>query len=158
MLQIFALYLAGGNGIDIKNNIFYNTNATAGRRYAIYSNIASSNFSSDYNDLFSQDYIGYISSNRTSLANWRTGANEDANSKNIAPVFLNSNLRLNTDNSDNLQLIGQQVSPAITTDRFDVTRNTPTIGSEEIRTCVPLGDPNVFGTNNWIGYVYNNLC
>jgi len=153
-----ALYLAGGNGIDIKNNIFYNTNATAGRRYAIYSNIASSNFSSDYNDLFSQDYIGYISSNRTSLANWRTGANEDANSKNIAPVFLNSNLRLNTDNSDNLQLIGQQVSPAITTDRFDITRNTPTIGSEEIRTCVPLGDPNVFGTNNWIGYVYNNAA
>lgn len=152
-----ALYLTGGSGIDIKNNILFNTNQTAGRRYAIYSTIASGNFTSDYNDLISQDYVGYIGgSNRTSIADWRTATTKDANSKNIAPVFIDSNLRLNQTHANNISLVGQQVSPAITTDRFDVTRTTPTMGSEEIQRCVAQGDQTTFGNGQWIGYVYSN--
>lgn len=149
-----ALYLAGGTDITIKNNILYNKQ-TRGEQFAIYSLVAASQITSDYND-FHAPIIGYFGgANKASLADWKTATGKDANSKNIAPVFIDANLRLNQTNANNLLLIGQQLSPAITTDRFDVNRTKPTIGSEEIK-CVAQGDQVAFGNGQWIGYVYSN--
>lgn len=148
-----ALYLAGGTNITLRNNIFYNRQ-TSGSQYAIYSTVATSQITSDYNDLHAP-IIGYSGgANASTFANWKTATSKDANSKNIAPVF-DANLRLNQTNANNLLLVGLQVSPAITTDRFDVNRYKPTIGSEEIK-CVAQGDQTTFGNGEWIGYVYSN--
>lgn len=153
-----AMYMSGGTAIDLKNNIFMNVNATSGKRYAIYSLVGTSDFASDYNDFYALDNLGYLGSTRASLQNWKDNTGKDANSKNIAPVFSDSTLRLNPTNANNLTLIGQQVNPAITTDIDGDVRNAPIMGADEIDTCKPQGNEVAFGTTGWIGYVYNNAA
>lgn len=147
-----ALYLAGGTNITIKNNILYNKQ-TRGEQFAIYCAVAASQITSDYNDFYAP-VVAYFNGANKTFAEWKTTTGKDANSKNIAPVY-DSNLRLNQTNANNILLVGQQVSPAITTDRFDVFRTNPTIGSEEIK-CIAQGDQTTFGNGQWIGYVYSN--
>lgn len=149
-----AIYLPGGTAVTIKNNILYNVQ-NVGTQYAIYATIAAAQITSDYNDLIAP-MTGYFGADRQTLAQWRTATGKDANSLDIAPYFAGSQLRLNTTHPNNLLLVGQQTTPAITTDMDGETRNTPTMGADEIAACPLLGDQLASGNGSWIGYVYSN--
>ncbi len=129
-----AMYVAGGSVLDIRNNIFVNT-STGSTRYAIYSAVASSAFSSiNYNDYYSADKVGYLGSDRTSLANWKTATGADTQSANISPVFT-SDYHINATNATNLGNFDNLGTPitGITLDIDSDTRNaaTPDIGADE---------------------------
>jgi len=80
--------------LDIRNNIFF-IDATIGtNRFAIICNADISAFSKiDYNDYFSSGTnLGYIVSNRATLADIQTGFGGNNNSQNINPVFVGTDL------------------------------------------------------------------
>jgi parallel beta-helix repeat protein len=122
-----ALYIDGGNNLDMRNNILSNP----GGGYSIFHNAASVS-QSDYNDLYtSGTNLGYYGgANRTNLAAWKSATSKDANSKSVDPIF-NSNTDLHT-NLINLDSAATPIS-GITDDIDRDTRNTtkPDIGADE---------------------------
>jgi len=150
-----ALFLEAGTAVTIKNNIFYNVQSV-GVQYAIFSTMSAAQITSDYNDLVSPT-IGYFNNaDQQTLAQWKTATGKDANSLSIAPYFAGSQLRLDPNRQDNLLLVGQQGTPAVTADIDGEVRNTPTMGADELRACPIQGNQTDFGNNLWIGYVYSN--
>ncbi len=84
-------------GLDIRNNIFTNTQTT-GATYAIYAEVANTAFSSINNNVYfsSGANFGYLGSAQSTLAGWQGVSGQDANSLNVAPVFVSStNYHLN---------------------------------------------------------------
>jgi hypothetical protein len=75
--------------INLRNNIFVNSQSTGTQRYAIYSGAGATVFTDiDYNDYYtSGTNIGYLSSARTNIAAWRTATGKDANSVSANPTF-----------------------------------------------------------------------
>jgi hypothetical protein len=108
----YALAIGGGNPIvNIRNNIFYNTqtSGSTGKSYAI-ANAATTftNMTSSYNDLFVTGASGFVGqtgglgtagTDRLDLAAWNTATGQDAapNSQSVDPIFVNpaSDLHLN---------------------------------------------------------------
>ncbi|MFA9187381.1 hypothetical protein AAGV33_02350 [Flavobacterium sp. FBOR7N2.3] len=128
-----CLYINGGSVLEIKNNIFYNTQ-TIGSQYAVYSRVANSAFTAiDYNDYYAAT-IGYLGSARTTLANWRTATGKDVQSIDILPVFVSST-DLHLSNGENSKLKAATPISGITTDIDGDTRDitTPYIGADEIK-------------------------
>ncbi len=91
-----ATYFAAGvTGIDMRNNILYsnrqNSNSASHRTYAVYSDAPSSAFTNiNYNDYAvagTQGVLGFIGSQRTTLAAVVTGFGGNANSVNVLPLF-----------------------------------------------------------------------
>ncbi|MEO8513343.1 MAG: T9SS type A sorting domain-containing protein [Ignavibacteria bacterium] len=86
------------NGIDVRNNIFANTQTVGTNRYAFYSGAVSTVYSNiNYNCYYSGGpNIGNIgATDRAAIINWRTGTGKDVQSFSILPVFLSStNLRV----------------------------------------------------------------
>ena len=85
---------SGVTNLDIRNNIFF-IDATVGtNRYAIISNASNTAFSKiDYNDYFSSGpNLGYIGSNRATLADIQAGFGGNNNSQNINPTFVGTDL------------------------------------------------------------------
>lgn len=75
-------------GIELYNNIFYVDKAGAGVKVGIYMNTAATPLVSDYNNIYVPNgHIGYNTTNRTTLSNWRAVASNDTNSISINPVF-----------------------------------------------------------------------
>ncbi len=74
--------------MDVRNNIFANTQTT-GTRYAIYSSSANTIFSTiDHNDYFQgTGNVGYLGSARADLTAWQTATGQDANSISADPLF-----------------------------------------------------------------------
>jgi hypothetical protein len=140
-----ALYIgSGASALDIRNNIFANTQtgtSATQKNYAIYSAAANTAFSNiNYNDYFVSNSFnaasataGFLTSDRTGLAGIVTGFGANANSINVAPVFVSAtDLHLNT--SSNCQLDNKGVVIAtVTTDIDGVTRSnsTPDMGADE---------------------------
>ncbi len=86
--------VAGITTLDIRNNIFF-IDATVGtNRYAILSNSDITAFSKiDYNDYFSSGpNLGYLGSNRATLADIQTGFGGNNNSQNLNPTFVGTDL------------------------------------------------------------------
>ncbi|MEI8239359.1 MAG: T9SS type A sorting domain-containing protein [Actinomycetota bacterium] len=139
-----ALYVgSGASALDIENNIFMNalnnTNAggTASKAYAIYSAIANTAYTKiNYNDYVvsgSQGVLGFLSSDKTTIATWRTATAKDANSVNVTPNFTSAtDLHLISSTNCGLDGMGTPIS-GITTDYDLDTRNatTPDIGADE---------------------------
>jgi hypothetical protein len=89
-INIAAAVTTAG-GIDLRNNIFANTE-TIGTRYAIYdsSTAGATIFSSiNYNDYFAQN-VGFLTAAQVTLANWQTATGQDANSKAVDPLFVST--------------------------------------------------------------------
>ncbi len=72
---------------DIKNNII--VNASTG--YPIYVAGTSTIFTSDYNCLYGNSYVGYLSSAHSTLVAWQTATTQDANSISVNPPFIDVN-------------------------------------------------------------------
>lgn len=142
-----AINIAVGSNLNIRNNIFANTQTT-GTRYAIYSAVANSAFTAiNYNNYFvstGSAGIGFLGSARVTLANWQTATAQDANSLNTDPVFTSPTNLLPT--SCRLDNKGVTIA-GITTDIAAVVRNvtTPDIGAYEftpVLTISPATLPN----------------
>lgn len=107
------------SSLTIVNNIFSNVETT-GTRYAIYSEAPSSAFTSINNNVYNSSgtNFGFLGSAQSTLAGWQGVTSQDANSLNVAPVFISTtNLRLNT--SSNPALDGAGATGTGVTDDID---------------------------------------
>jgi hypothetical protein len=77
-------------GIDLRDNILADTQ-TIGTRYAVYdaAGLATIFSNINYNDYFAQN-VGFLTSTRTSLANWQAATLQDANSMAVNPLFVST--------------------------------------------------------------------
>lgn len=124
--------------LDIRNNnlsVLGRPGNTAGRMYGIRSSAAASAFDTlDNNNLYvdtlNQGLTGFISTNRTSLADWQLATGKEANSKAVFPNFWNADLLV--PNSVALDNSGTPIA-GLTTDITGASRNatTPDIGAYE---------------------------
>ena len=124
------------NGLDIRDNIFQNSqvNATSSQAYAIYSSSAATVFANiNYNDYYvtgTQGVLGYLGTNKTTLAQWQSATGNDANSQNVDPLFVALN-DLRPGLGSTVSGGGVSIS-GMTTDFLGVTRNSPpTMGAYE---------------------------
>lgn len=129
-LNVTTTFATAG-ALNVRNNIFANTQTT-GTRYAVYSTAAASVFAAiDYNDYFAQN-VGFIGGNpRPTLADWQAATGQDANSKAVDPLFVSAtNLHLQAGSP----LIDAAVAgTGITTDIDGETRGAlPDIGADEV--------------------------
>ena len=122
------------SNIDIRNNIIVNSQTGSYSRYAVYSSGTSTNFSNiNNNNYVSNGDIGFLTSNRVTLANWQTATGQDANSVNIAPVFVSStDLHLVPASNLALNDLGTPIA-AVTTDIDGEARSltAPDMGADE---------------------------
>ncbi|WP_208174262.1 fibronectin type III domain-containing protein [Hymenobacter negativus] len=85
--------LTAATGIELRNNLFSVTRNAAGTgsKYALAFGTATSTIASNYNNLHigtgTNFYTGLKASTYATLANWRTGSGQDANSAQLDPGF-----------------------------------------------------------------------
>ncbi|MER3499680.1 MAG: hypothetical protein C4308_14155, partial [Chitinophagaceae bacterium] len=132
------------DAIDVRNNIFAvnATSLSAAPLYAHYTTRANYTGSTvDYNDLSvvissgsAIAQVGFINNtNQTSFGAWQTATAQEANSKNIVPVFISTtDLHLVPLSNIALNNLGTPI-PGITTDMDGDTRDasTPDMGADE---------------------------
>jgi subtilisin-like proprotein convertase family protein len=123
--------------LDIRNNIFSNTQTVGTNRYAIYSAAANTVFSNINNNVYwtGGPNLGYIGSNRSDLAAIVTGFGGNTLSKSISPSFVSSSdLHLSNGSGENwaFESAGTSIS-TVATDFDGDTRNStrPDIGADE---------------------------
>ncbi len=142
--------ISTSSAVSMRNNILA-VSGSNGKRYAIYVTGSASVFSTiNYNNYYvisGSGNIGYLSSNRSSLANWKTATSQDVNSISSAASFVSSSdLHLTTGGA--LEGAGIAIS-GITTDIDGDTRaSSPTIGADE-RKCSG-------GTTTWSGTAWSS--
>ncbi len=139
-------YRRTASGTDsLKNNLFINNRSnasTGGSHYAMHINAISS-FTSNYNDLYvggTGGVLGFYTSNRTTLALWRSGTGRDLNSVNRAVTFVSSSdLHLDGASIGDVNLIGTPLEN-VTKDVDDDMRHAtlPYIGADEASTALPV--------------------
>lgn len=128
--------VTGLGGIDVRNNLFVNTQTQAGDRYAIYAGAASTVFSTiNFNNFYSSGtnlgYIGGLA--KATLADIQAGFGGNVNSLNILPVFVSAtDFHLSATGNAALDNKGTQVAE-VTLDAAGNIRNvlTPDLGSFE---------------------------
>jgi hypothetical protein len=143
-----ALYVgSGATALDIRDNIFANTmnntngSGTGSKQYAVYSAAAIGAFTTmDFNDYYvaaTQGVLGFIGSDRTTLAAMQTGFGQNVNSLTILPSFTSvTDLHLLTGSNVQLDNFGTPIS-GITLDIDGDTRSaTPDMGADEFTTVV----------------------
>jgi hypothetical protein len=130
--------------VKCQNNIFMNTmNNTASasyKQYAIYSSAPATSFTTINNNVYyvsgAQTVLGYLASDRATLAAWQTATTQDAASVNTDPLFIStSNLHTYCISINNVGA----ACPTVTTDIDGDPRNatTPDPGADEF---APLAD------------------
>ncbi|OWY23844.1 hypothetical protein C7N43_30555, partial [Sphingobacteriales bacterium UPWRP_1] len=162
-----ALYVgSGASALDIRNNIFVNTQtgtSTTQRNYAIYSAAANAAFTNiNYNDYFVSNsfnsgsaILGFIVSDRTTLAALQTGFGGNVNSVNIAPVFTSTtDLHLPGASNATLDNLGTPIG-TVTTDIDGQTRSgsTPDMGADEFTPpgCITATGGTASGSTSFCG-------
>jgi trimeric autotransporter adhesin len=126
--------------LDVRDNIFVNsfdnTNMTTDKAYAINSQAANTAFTNiNYNDYFvsgTSGILGYLTSDRTTLAAWQTATGQDASSKNVDPIFVSAtDLHPSSTDLDNQGIY----LAAVPLDYTGINRtNPPDIGAYEFGT------------------------
>ncbi|WP_300492149.1 hypothetical protein, partial [Flavobacterium sp.] len=121
--------------INLRNNIFANSQTQTGARYAIYSEAANTVFAAiDYNNYSTTGTnLAYIGSDRADLAALVTGFGGNVNSKNVVPVFTSTtDLHLVPASNIYLDNTGTPIA-TVTTDIDGDTRSltTPDVGADE---------------------------
>lgn len=133
--------VTGAGGIDVRNNLFVNTQTQAGERYAIYAGATSSVFSTiNYNNFYSSGTnLGYIGGAvKATLADIQAGFGGNVNSLNVLPVFMSAtDFHLSATGNAALDNKGTPVAE-VTVDADGNTRNalTPDLGSFEFTATV----------------------
>jgi hypothetical protein len=137
-----ALYLSSvTSNLDIRNNIFtnnlVNSNAAAAKNYTIYSDAANTAFTSiDYNDYAvsgTQGVLGFLTSDRATLADIQTGFGQNVNSLNVLPVYISAtDLHLDTNTNTALDNKGIVIA-TVTLDIDEDPRSAaaPDMGADE---------------------------
>lgn len=157
-----CLFIAGGSVLDVRNNIFYNTQTT-GTQYTIFTRVNSSVFTllsnnNHYIAKYTSRFNARLEDNPdyTTLANWQavSATGKDSNSQTVAPSFVSSSDFHLQNISTNNTLTGTAIS-GITIDIDGDTRVKPYMGADELVVCTPSGDQTTPGINSWIGYVYS---
>ncbi|CAN5578142.1 hypothetical protein BH10BAC5_BH10BAC5_20150 [soil metagenome] len=133
------------NALNIRNNIFYNSQTFGRHRYAIYSGADKRVFSDiDYNLYYTVEgtAFGYLGGNITTLANWKTSTGKDSSSiSGIVPFKSSTNLAidLTSSNAWNVKGMGIQIT-TVTTGYSGAPRPTtvvegaPSIGAYNVGT------------------------
>ncbi|MBC7887100.1 MAG: gliding motility-associated C-terminal domain-containing protein [Ferruginibacter sp.] len=80
-------------GIEFKNNIISIRRGGTGTKHAIYYNTITSEIESNNNDFYvkaagTNNYIGFYTSNRATLAAWQSASGDDAASLSIDPTYI----------------------------------------------------------------------
>jgi len=89
--SVTAAYIIGGT-VAITNNIFavYSASGATSKRYCILRLTAT--ITSNYNDFYiaagTNNFVGYYTTDQTTLTDWQTASTQDANSVNVNPLFL----------------------------------------------------------------------
>ena len=124
-------------GLDVRNNIFANTQTAGATRYAFYSGAANTVYSAiNYNDYFSTGSVGFLGSDRPTLADWQTATGQDANSKAIDPLFVSAT-DLHLQAGSPMINMGTPIA-GITTDIDGQPRDAmPDIGADEVSIVAP---------------------
>ncbi|MBK6565788.1 MAG: hypothetical protein IPG18_11475 [Saprospiraceae bacterium] len=85
---------ATATSVSLRNNLISVTglpgNPTTGRMFGIHSLAAAPFTVSNYNDLYvtgAQHSVGFLTSNRNTLADWQTASSQDANSIFVLPLY-----------------------------------------------------------------------
>lgn len=133
--------VTGAGGIDVRNNLFVNTQTQTGDRYAIYAGAASTVFSTiNYNNFYSSGTnLGYIGgAAKATLADIQSGFGGNVNSLNVLPVFVSAtDFHVSGTGNAALDNKGTPVVE-VTLDADGNTRNavTPDLGSFEFTATV----------------------
>jgi trimeric autotransporter adhesin len=135
--------VTAAGAINLRNNIFVNSQTTGTQRYVIYSGAANTVFSSiNFNNYHTAGpNLGFIGSARANLAAIQTGFGGNANSTSVLPVFVSAtDLHLNPASNSGLSNTATPIA-GITTDIDGDTRsaNTPDMGADEFTstsTCI----------------------
>ncbi len=142
----FLLTSFTSGSINLRNNIFVNTQTQTGKHYAIMSMAANTNFASiNFNDYYvSSADIAYINVDRTLFTDLVTGFGGNANSVNLLPVFTSAtDLHIVPASNASLNNLGTPIMN-FTEDMDGNTRNgtNPDMGADE------WVKPN---TGSWVG-------
>jgi subtilisin-like proprotein convertase family protein len=148
-----ALYVgSGASALDIRNNIFVNamSNTNTGsvsKNYAIYSAAANTAFTNiNYNDYYAsgtQGVLGFLGSDATTLAGWKTTTGKDANSLSVDPLFVgNTNLHLGSTTPSAVESAGTVLSVTDDIDG-DARGANPDMGADEISIVVGPNDAGI---------------
>ncbi len=82
---------AGAGGLDIRNNIFANTQTSGATRYSFYSEAAATVYAAiNFNNYFSSQNVGFLGGVRVTLSDWQTATGQDANSLAVDPLFVSA--------------------------------------------------------------------
>lgn len=127
--------VTAAGAIDLRNNIFVNSQTQTGEKYAIYSGAPNTVFSNiNYNDYFSSGAsLGFIGSARATLADIQTSFGGNMNSISVLPVFVSAT-DFTPDTTGNTLLDNKGIPLAeVTTDFNNTTRSTttPDLGAYE---------------------------
>ncbi len=140
---------------NYRNNILYNARSggTTGKHYAI-SLAGTTGLTIDYNDYYvsAEGILGYLGSDKITLALLKTATSQDANSLSINPEFATSGGTSVLNYSTSAALLGVN-GTGITTDYSGLTRpSIPKMGALETNNYVWQGGTDtVFGTaTNWM--------
>ena len=81
--------VTAAGAIDVRNNLFSNTQTQTGEKYAVYCGASNSVFSNmNYNNYYSSGTnLGYIGSTRATLADVQAGFSGNVNSLNVEPIY-----------------------------------------------------------------------
>ena len=131
--------------IDLRDNIFTNSQTLGTERYAIYSSAPNTIFSSiDYNDYFTLGpNVGFLGANLTNLPAIVTAFGGNTHSQNALPVFISAtDLHLVSVNASNANFL--ESKGVVTTVNTDIDGDTrpngvaPDIGADEF---IGIGPP-----------------
>ncbi|SDZ35445.1 hypothetical protein SAMN05444397_105343 [Flavobacterium aquidurense] len=134
-----CLFIADGSVLDIRNNIFSNSQ-TSGTRFAIYTSTNKNAFSFiRYNNYVTSSggkigHMGSPNSDSSTITEWQTSTGQDTGSLSAVPTF-SSELFLAAGNIINESLIGDSTLSAITNDIQGDSRTKPYMGADEIFSC-----------------------
>ncbi|AZB10060.1 T9SS C-terminal target domain-containing protein [Chryseobacterium sp. G0162] len=128
--------VTGAGAIDLRNNIFVNSQTQTGEKYVIYSNAANTVFSNINNNNYysSGSNLGYIgAAAKATLADIQAGFGSNTNSLSVLPIFVSAtDFHLSNSGNSALDNKGTPVAE-VTLDADGNTRNaaTPDLGAFE---------------------------
>lgn len=131
------------NSLNVRNNIFSNTQTIGTNRYSVICEAANTVFADiNYNDYNSgtAPNLGYLGSNIASLSAWKTATGKDVNSIAVAPVFTSAtDLHLVVGSNCGIDHKGIPIT-AITVDIDNAIRDAgyPDMGADEFSNPAPV--------------------
>lgn len=125
------------NALNVRNNIFVNTQSVGTERFSVICNASNTVFSDiDYNLYYvdTAPNMGYLGANIDSLSAWQTATGKDVHSISVAPVFASAtDVHLVVSSNCDIDHKGVPIA-GITMDIDNDTRDVtnPDIGADEI--------------------------